>query len=101
MPKTSHVVAYAPTNTIVMTDSAANIKRLTKILTELDHSWDGEQMEIVPLKFAQAEETAELVQQILESRSAKQVRNAKAGTVVGKRAGGQVIPYERTNKLMI
>lgn len=100
MPKTSHVVAYGPTNTIIMTDSAANIKRLTKILTKLDRSWDGDRMEIVPLQFAEAEETAELVQQILENRSATPARG-KAGTVLGKKAGGQVIPYGRTNKLMV
>lgn len=101
MPKTSHVVAYGPTNTIIMTDSAANIKRLTKILAELDRSWDGDRMEIVPLHFAEAEETAELVQQILESRSATPARGGKAGAVLGKKAGGQVIPYGRTNKLMV
>lgn len=101
MPKTSHVVAYAPTNTIVMTDSAANIKRLSKILTQLDRSWDGERMEIVPLQFSEADESAALVQQILESRSATSARNNKQGDVVGRKAGGQVIPYERTNKLMV
>ena len=100
MAKTSHVVAYGPTNSIIMTDSAANIKRLTKILAELDRSWDGDRMEIVPLRFAEAEETAELVQQIMENRSATPARG-KAGAVLGKKAGGQVIPYGRTNKLMV
>ncbi len=100
-PKTSHVVAHVSTNTVVITDSAANIKRLFQILTSLDKSWDGERMEIVPLQFSKAEETAALIMQILEGGAVVPVRNAKQGTVVRKKAHGQVFPYERTNKLML
>ncbi len=101
MPKTSHVVAHAPTNTVVITDSAANIKRLSLILTSLDKSWEGEKMEIVTLRFSEAEETAKLVMQILEGGVTATVRGAKPGTAVGKKTRGQVFPYERTNKLML
>ncbi len=100
MPKTSHVVAYGPTNTVVITDSAANIRRLAQILASLDRSWSGEKMEIVPLQFSEAEETAKLVMQILEGGAAP-VRGAKPGANLRKKARGQVVPYERTNKLMI
>lgn len=101
MPKTSHVVAHVPTNTVVLTDSAANIKRLSKILASLDRSWDGERMEIVPLKFSEAEEAAELVLKILEGGAVVRERVAKSTSSVKKKIAGQVIPYERTNKLMI
>ncbi len=102
MPKTSHVVAHAPTNTVVLTDSAANITRLVKILASLDRSWDGERMEVVQLQYAEAEETAELVLRIMEGGStATPVRGAKAGTEIRKKAAGQVTPYARTNRLML
>ncbi|MCK5913101.1 MAG: type II secretion system secretin GspD, partial [Desulfuromusa sp.] len=101
MPKTSHVVAHAPTNTVVITDSAANIRRLVQILTSLDQSWAGEKMEIVPLQFSEAEETAKLVMQILEGGATATVRGAKPGTTLHKKIRGQVFPYERTHKLML
>ncbi len=103
MPKTSHVVAHAATNRVVITDSAANIKRLVKILSSLDHSWDGDEMEIVQLYFSDAEETAAVVLQILEGSgpvSTSPRGKAAAGTF-SKIASGQVIPYARTNKLML
>ncbi|SDZ81284.1 type II secretion system protein D (GspD) [Desulfuromusa kysingii] len=100
MPKTSHVVAYEPSNTIVMTDSAANIRRLAKILAELDRSWDGDRMEIVPLKFAEAEEIAEMVQQILENK-APASSSSRTTKTVGKKIGGEIMAYARTNRLMI
>ncbi|MEE4253710.1 MAG: type II secretion system secretin GspD [Desulfuromusa sp.] len=101
MPKTSHVVAYEPTNTVVITDSAANIKRLVEIIVSLDKSWDNEKTEIVPLQFSGAEEAAKMVMQILESGAATTTRGARAGAAVQRKAQGQVFPYERTNKLML
>lgn len=102
MPKTSHVVAHAATNRVVITDSAANINRLVKIIRSLDRSWDGDQMEIVQLYFSDAEETAAVVMQILEGGAAvtPAVRGATAATL-SKKASGQVIAYARTNKLML
>lgn len=103
MPKTSHVVAYGPTNTVVFTDSAANIKRLVEIITSLDKSWDSEKTEIVPLRFSDAEETAKMVMQILEGGAATTTRGTRSGSTaaVQRRAQGQVFPYGRTNKLML
>ncbi len=103
MPKTSHVVAHSPTNTLVLTDSAANIDRLSRILDSLDRTWDGEQMEIVQLYYSDAEETAGVVMQILQGggTSAPTARGKAAATSLQKKALGQVIPYARTNKLML
>jgi len=101
MPKTSHVVAHEPTNTVVITDSAANIKRLSQIMASLDRSWDSERMEIVSLRFSEAEETATMVMQIFEGGAAAAVRGAKPGTTVRKKTRGKVFPYDRTNKLMV
>lgn len=101
MPKTSYVVAHEPTNTVVISDSASNIGRLSQILSSLDRSWDGERMEIVPLEFSEAENIAKLVLQVLEGGTDTAVRGAKPGTTVRKKASGQVIPYGRTNKLML
>jgi len=100
MPKTSHVVAYAPTNTVVITDSAANIRRLAQIISSLDHSWDAEKTEIVDLRFSDADETAKWVMQVLEG-GATTVRGKKPGTTTRKKTLGQIIPYERTHKVML
>ncbi|MDX2496096.1 MAG: type II secretion system secretin GspD [Desulfuromusa sp.] len=101
MPKASHVVAHEATNTVVITDSAANIKRLSQILASLDRSWDSERMEIVSLRFSEAEETATLVMKILEGGSSAAVRGAKSGGTALKKTRGQIFPYDRTNTLMV
>lgn len=103
MPKTSHVVAHAASNSLVITDSAANIERLVRILDSLDRSWDGDEMEIVQLYYSDAEETAEVVMQILEGGGSvgANVRGKTPTANVGKKAPGQVIAYARTNKVML
>ncbi len=101
MPKTSHVVAHAPTNTVVISDSAANIRRLSQIVSELDHSWDDEEMEIVSLRFAEASDTAQMVMQVIEGGATSSTRGKKTGASVNKKTRWQIIPYERTHKLML
>jgi len=104
MPRTSHVVAHQATNTIVITDTAENIERLNRLLKTLDKTWDNERIELVPLKYADAADTAALTMQILEGdgsapaaagRAARQPQSGK------KRIAGQIIPYERTNTLAL
>lgn len=107
MPKTSHVVAHQATNAIVITDTADNIQRLSRLLSALDRTWDQDRIELVTLQFAKAEDTAALVMQMLEGGTGSgappatraAARQALAGT--GKRVAGQIIPYERTNTLML
>lgn len=102
VPKTSYVVAYVPSNTVIITDSAANIDRLVKLLDKLDTTLSGDAMEIVPLQFAEAEETADLVMQVIEgSAPAKTVSRRKAAATSRIKTLGEVIPYSRTNKLML
>lgn len=103
IPKTSHVVAHAASNTVVITDSAANIERLMKILTALDRSWDGEKVEIVTLQHSDAEEITTLITQILEggTAGAGDGKRGAQNAANQKSQQGQVLPYERSNKLLL
>ncbi|NIQ93497.1 MAG: hypothetical protein GWN87_04305, partial [Desulfuromonadales bacterium] len=101
VPKTSHVAAYSPSNTLIITDNAANIKRLTQIIRQLDVPTTLEQIEIVPLQYAGAEEITEIITQLLS-------RAGNVTAVRGKRAARtkdsettRVIPYPRTNSLIV
>jgi general secretion pathway protein D len=103
MPRTSHVVAHQATNTIVITDTAQNIERLQRMLNTLDKSWDRERVELLPLQYAQAADTAALAMQILEGGGGVPAagRAARQPQTGGKRIAGQIIPYERTNTLAL
>lgn len=106
MPKTSNVIAYPPTNTLIVTDSAANIDRLLKIIGQLDVPSTTDNLEVIPLDYANAEEIAALVTQFIAQRSAAQPRRrtaaaaaAAAGTAGSE--GSKVIPFKPTNVLVV
>jgi general secretion pathway protein D len=102
VPKTSNVAAYGPSNTLIITDNAANIKRLIKIIRQLDVPTTLEQIEIVPLQFAGAEEMTEIITQLL-SRSGSISPTARGKKPAGSKESEttRVIPYPRTNSLIV
>ena len=103
VPKTSHVSAYAPSNTLIITDSAANIQRLVQIIRQIDVPAALDQIEIIPLQHADATEIAEIVNKLLShsSGSAAVTRRKGAAVAAGKSDNRQVIPYERSNALIL
>lgn len=107
VPKTSHVVAYEPTNTLIIADSATNTERIYQIVQELDVSGSGTDIiEILALIYADAVETAEVANQILgapkQTRPARSTaKGAAAQNTVLEPSVGQIIPYSRTNHLIL
>jgi general secretion pathway protein D len=103
IPKTSNIVAYPPSNTLIITDTASNIERLVQIIRELDVTSPPDNLEIISLQFASAEEVAKICNQILAQAAATPRRGRAAFNV--QTAGGttpsRIIPYERTNKLVV
>ena len=89
VPSTGQLQAYAPSNTIVISDRAANIERLVKVIKNMDRA-DDEQMEVVPLKYASAKQLALTIQTLNKT-------NSKA-SIPGKT---KISADERTNSLLL
>lgn len=66
VPSTGQLQAYGPSNTILISDRAANIERLIKVIKRMDRA-DDEELEVVPLKFASAKDLAATIQQLQQS----------------------------------
>src|SRR5262245_33448174 len=56
--KDANVIAYAPTNTLILTDTAANIRRLMHIIEQIDIETYSETIKVFPLKYAEATQLA-------------------------------------------
>ena len=52
--KSSVILAYPATNMLIVTDVYSNIKRLIKILNEIDITGIGQQISVIPLDYADA-----------------------------------------------
>ena len=66
VPSTGQLQAYGPSNTILISDRAANIERLIKVIKRMDRA-DDEELEVVPLKFASAKDLAQTIQNLQKS----------------------------------
>ncbi len=99
------------TNTLIVTDNASNISRLSKILEFLDIEGFDAGIEVVRVKYASAVEISKLIDQLLPNNSASvpgfrpsgasgrsgfQPRRTRAGGVVNA-----IIADERSNNLIV
>jgi general secretion pathway protein D len=114
--KDANVIAYAPTNTLILTDTAANIRRLMRIIEQIDVEIYSETIKVFPLKYAEAAQLATQLGEIFGSETATgppgaprvrpRVRpgatDAAAGGdgVVGSVGEPRFIVDERTNALI-
>ena len=114
--KEAALVAYGPTNTIILTDSAANILRIQSILESLDVETHKEELAVIRPTFADAQALADQLSEVFgaevssvaatAARVQPRVRRAAAQQQqvdVGGPSRGQVriITDVRTNALII
>jgi general secretion pathway protein D len=110
-----NVTAYAPTNSIIITDTGSNIRRMQRIIKAVDVERGGEQLWIEPVHNATASELATRLLEIFPAASndpaKKQTTTPPAaggkppGATVGEPGGGfrvsNILAEERTNSLII
>lgn len=91
--RTAVIGALPAANELVVTDTAATVRRLMKIIHEIDVAGNRRDLAVVPLQYANAAKLAELLPGLFASRSAP-VRGRPAGTATFVADG-------RTNRLAI
>jgi len=88
------VIAYNPTDTLIITDFQSNIQRLLSIVEEIDVEFQEANISVMPLEYASAENLAEKISRLLESKL-KQVKGRRAGPPL------RILSYERINMLIV
>ncbi len=67
LPPTSHFAAHVPTNTIIITDTAANVNRILAIVAKLDQEDTVGDTRVVYLQHAQAKDIVGLLTELIAS----------------------------------
>lgn len=89
--KTSVVIAHPESGILIITDVLSNIRRLQEIIKEVDVPSIGEELKIMPLKYASAANVAKSLSQLFLRVAKKDMRHEVI----------RIIPYERTNSLIV
>ncbi|MCW8830745.1 MAG: type II secretion system secretin GspD, partial [Gammaproteobacteria bacterium] len=69
VPQQGHLAAYAPTNSLIITDHAGNIQRLMKIIQGVDRP-ESDELEVIHLKHASAKELVRIVDSLYQTSGA-------------------------------
>ena len=84
--KDGDIVAYPPSNTLIITDSANNIRRMVELIEELDISAPKQKLEVIQIEFAEAAQVLAIVQEIYGVDAAATGRSAPAASSASSRA---------------
>lgn len=88
------VIAYDPTDTLIITDFQSNIQRLLSIVEEIDVEFQEANISVMPLEYASAENLAEKISRLLESKL-KRVKGRRAEPPL------RILSYERINMIIV
>lgn len=88
VPQTGHLAAVPNGNMLIVSDRAANVDRLLRIIRRMDQTSD-EEIEVVPLQNASASETVRVLTALSQGRT-------EAG-----RQGPTLVADDRTNSILI
>lgn len=99
VPQQGHLAAYNPTNTLIITDHAGNIKRLVKIIAGVDRP-DSDELEIIPLKHASASELVRILNSLNAGGTAKDA-SKKIKLAADDRTNSILVTGDRASRLKI
>lgn len=97
VPQQGHMVAYPPSNVLIISDRAMNIERIGEIIRRIDVPSAEDEIEIIPLQHASAAEVVRILT-TLEQQSRQTVRRQGAADLGGKTT---FIADERTNSVLL
>ncbi|MEJ2038114.1 MAG: type II secretion system secretin GspD [Desulfosarcinaceae bacterium] len=92
--KSSVILAYQPTNTLIITDVQSNINRLLHILNAIDITGVGQQIAIIPVEYADATKLVNLLNSIFKTN-----RRGKGAQTTAE--GVTFVADERTNVIVM
>lgn len=90
--KTSVVIAHTESGMLILTEFLSNINRLMEIIKVVDVPSVGEELVVLPLQYATAADISKALAQLFVRTAA--TKGQQADSI-------KIIPYERTNSLII
>lgn len=74
------IITYAPTNTLIITDTPTNIERILDIVNRLDVESPVEQLVIIPIRYAAAQDIADKLAQVYGDAAAQSTGGSRRST---------------------
>ena len=92
--KSSVILAYPPTNILIVTDVYSNIKRLLKIIKEIDITGIGQTISVIPVDYSDATKLVSLLNTVFKPTQQRRRKGAQEKTLT-------MVADERTNTIVL
>jgi general secretion pathway protein D len=90
MPQEGHMAAYAPSNALILADTAGNIQRIRKVIEQIDREAVSG-TEVVKLKHASAEEIVRLMTQLAQQQTSPQEQQLRRQVIVADKRTNSIL----------
>lgn len=98
MPQWSNVSAYAPSNMIILSGRANNIKSLTQIIRQVDTS-SATDVDIVPLKYALAMDVVATMKELIKTPSGAQAGRTPISVAADDKTNSILVSGAKTDRI--
>jgi len=95
-----HMVIYQRTNSIVVTDTSANIHHVAQIIKNLDVPSAKEEVTVIALQYASAEVLSEQIVRIMDEGTGAPLPAARSRITPTTQTGRKIMPDTRTNSII-
>jgi len=97
----AQMATYPRTNSLMITDTSANIHHIAQVLAQLDVEGSKEKVVLFPLRFASAQVLSEQVMRILEKNAGAAPQAGRARGPAAPENRTRILPDNRTNSLIV
>lgn len=97
----AQMTTYPRTNSIMVTDTSANIHHIAQIIEQLDVAGSQETVVTFPLRYASAQVLSEQITRILYENPPAAPQPGRARPAQPSAAGPRIQPDERTNSIIV
>ncbi len=97
----AQMATYPRTNSLMVTDTSANIHHIAQVIQQLDVEGSKEKVQMFPLTYASARVLSEQITRILEKSRNVAPQTGRVAPAVTPGAGTRVLPDDRTNSLIV
>jgi general secretion pathway protein D len=97
----AQMAVYPRTNSIMITDTSANIRRVAQVIDRLDIVGSREKPILLPLTHASARVVSEQIIGILERTKGSSPQGGRARAASTSNQGPNILPDDRTNSLIV
>ncbi len=101
MPQAAHMAAYPPGNILILSDRAANVNRVMRIIQRIDQAGDNE-VDILNLQHATASEVVRVVNTFFQQQQGQQEGGGSPTRVIADdRSNSVLIGGEKSSRLRV